>query len=516
MVTELERKIIDTPEFQRLRRIKQLGTTYLVYPTALHTRFDHSLGTMQIAQVMMRRIIDNPHNSTEYDENKIEDEQKLLIRLFALLHDIQHIPFGHTLEDEFSVFKRHDEDTERTNYFLGPESTIGSIIKKTIDDNLYNRLMGLFSVKKKELASLGEDRFIYDIVNNTVCADLLDYLKRDSYFCNLDLSMSYRFLNFLYISWDDDKKSRQLVIRLWKKGKNTARKDILSELIRLLDNRYLLAERVYYHHAKINSGAILAAAVSRSKQFGRVGKMDLLEYGDEELLGKLIAEKPNGVSKLASSIRNRVLWKHIYSKNKKELESEQEENMQVNAAEIVDSDWWKQASTRKEKENHISELLRLDPGDVLFSCPGKDMAKKYAQMTVYWNGKLTTLSDRPDKDIIHDKLESINKSHEKLWCISGFLNKKCLDVEKEVISACEYTFALNPIKQQAAYDHYLEGLISREYDKCGVIASKTPKEHEAHKRNILDRLKVDCKVKGNNKLSCQYIKSLIIDEYKTN
>src|ERR1700751_5361535 len=90
----LEVELMDTPEFQRLRGIKQLGTAYLVFPSAVHTRFEHSLGTSWMA----RRIVEAIRR-----HYTVSAEEEAVIRIAALLHDIMHIPFGHTLEDERRV-----------------------------------------------------------------------------------------------------------------------------------------------------------------------------------------------------------------------------------------------------------------------------------------------------------------------------------------------------------------------------------------------------------------------------
>src|SRR2546429_4146518 len=105
----LEVELMDTPEFQRLRGIKQLGTAYLVFPSAVHTRFEHSLGTSWMAH----RIVEVLRRNTAIDA-----DAERVIRVSALLHDITHIPFGHTLEDERRVLPRHDKDRERVEYFL--------------------------------------------------------------------------------------------------------------------------------------------------------------------------------------------------------------------------------------------------------------------------------------------------------------------------------------------------------------------------------------------------------------
>ena len=84
-LNELEVELIDSPQIQRLRRIKQLGFTYLVYPGANHSRFEHSIGTMYLAS----RLADNL---------LLDDHQKSIVRICAILHDSGHGPFSHVSE----------------------------------------------------------------------------------------------------------------------------------------------------------------------------------------------------------------------------------------------------------------------------------------------------------------------------------------------------------------------------------------------------------------------------------
>src|SRR5213596_1932785 len=119
-MSSLEVELMDTPEFQRLRGIKQLGTAYLVFPSAVHTRFEHSLGTSWMAYRILQAV-----RRTE----AISQDEERLIRVSALLHDVTHIPFGHTLEDERRVLPRHDEDSARSQYFFH-DSSIGRILER--------------------------------------------------------------------------------------------------------------------------------------------------------------------------------------------------------------------------------------------------------------------------------------------------------------------------------------------------------------------------------------------------
>ena len=129
LLTAAEAAVIDAEDFQRLRGVRQLGTVNFVFPTALHTRFDHSLGTLARADEMVLAIATNAKSSEE--ERRISLEQRKLARMYALLHDIPHVPFGHTIEDEMQLFQRHDKNPARIERFLGPESEVAKIIKKT-------------------------------------------------------------------------------------------------------------------------------------------------------------------------------------------------------------------------------------------------------------------------------------------------------------------------------------------------------------------------------------------------
>ena len=106
-LTHEEMRVLDTPEMQRLRGVKQLGTAYLVFPGALHTRFDHSIGSLYMAQA----VIDAVNRNFELDPAAsvaIGDEEARVIRIAALVHDVTHVPFGHSIEDQDGIFGRHD------------------------------------------------------------------------------------------------------------------------------------------------------------------------------------------------------------------------------------------------------------------------------------------------------------------------------------------------------------------------------------------------------------------------
>src|SRR5215510_11982102 len=234
----LEIELIDTPEFQRLRGIKQLGTAYLVFPSALHTRFEHSLGTSWMAW----RLIEVLRRTQSLNPDDVR-----LIRVAALLHDITHIPFGHTLEDERRILPRHDKDHDRVRYFL-EDGTVGQILERE----------GIQKAVVEALTQGGS--LISDITGGAISADLLDYLRRDTYFCGLSQYYDPRIFESFVV------ENGRLVMNLEKHG--MLRRDALSELVNLLRIRYSLSERVYFHHTKVASGAMISKGVELALRDG--------------------------------------------------------------------------------------------------------------------------------------------------------------------------------------------------------------------------------------------------------
>jgi len=105
-LTDWERDIISQPAFQRLRRIRQLAWTDQVYPGAMHTRFEHSLGVMHVATEMYDGIVNSSRavleQEMEFDPAGLERD-RILVRLTSLLHDVGHSPFSHAAEELFPI-----------------------------------------------------------------------------------------------------------------------------------------------------------------------------------------------------------------------------------------------------------------------------------------------------------------------------------------------------------------------------------------------------------------------------
>ncbi|GAA4720433.1 HD domain-containing protein [Brevibacillus fulvus] len=161
---ELIWDLINSPEFQRLRRIKQLGTSYFTFHGGEHSRFNHSLGVYEI----MRRILE-----TFEGRIKLSRDEKLLCLCAALLHDVGHGPFSHSFE---KVFRFDHEDW--TKAILVGDTNINRILR---------RMGAQFPQKVSEvIAKTYENKLIVSLISSQIDADRMDYLLRDAYYTGVN------------------------------------------------------------------------------------------------------------------------------------------------------------------------------------------------------------------------------------------------------------------------------------------------------------------------------------------
>lgn len=459
-VTRVETAILDTDVFQRLHKIKQLGPSYLIYPCAMHTRFDHSLGTLYMAQYLINQVLKNPFkdpdvfiyvNSPYVSEHypssatvltaKITNYHVLLIRVSALLHDLAHIPFGHTLEDEGYLFEGQWKDRDRLDYFLGDESRLGKNIVEIV--NQYNLDGTTFLQNVREILQVKDENdvsnldypFVADIISNTICADLLDYVKRDIYFCGLKEDYDRRFLKYFYIGSYKDKP--RLLLRLIKPKTRKIRRDVLSETLHLLQLRYSLAEKVYYHHAKISASAMIISAANSALQNKNISKVDLFKIGDDEFLTLL---KKDEIGKyLVEKLEERKLYKPIYKLGYTEQTMGDFVSVQKNI--IIEE--FTDRKKRYERERDLERMNGLKQGQVVIYCPSREMGQKAIKTLCNWGNGMGSLDTLPDERIQSEIHASILKKHVELWNMDVFVDPD-LDEATKVNIASDSTRDIFP------------------------------------------------------------------------
>ena len=348
-LSPLEAQVLDFPEMQRLRGIKQLGTASLVYPGCVHTRFDHSLG----AGALAKRIVAAVRETGTIVDSELEQ----IIAVAALVHDVTHIPFGHTLEDERCLFPRHDKGARLTKQLNG----------------VFGERLAAVGLRDAVTAMLGSDGraplWARQIVSSTIDADLLDYLRRDSYFAGLAQNYDDRIFRSFIVD------NGQLAINMTKHGME--RPDTRSETIQLLRMRYFLTERVYYHHTKVAAGAMISKAVELAHDHGAVSEDELLELTDGKLLERLLhtptpAAPDPRIVRLVERLEARALLKRGYVLSA--LTVPEPERRQ-----LVER-FHQSPSNRREAEESLARTLRCDPGEVILYCPALTVMKEAAAL----------------------------------------------------------------------------------------------------------------------------------------
>ena len=255
---------------QRLRRVRQLGTSHLVYQGATHSRFSHCLGTMRAAQDLLDAVQNNaagprPPASHLLGEWPSADfdlkwaEATVLARLGALMHDLCHVPFGHTIEDDLQVLEPHDANRLRFDRLWG---TINAEALVALNEPRLKRELERLILSKEahDDAPAGtfvsEYPFVADIVGNTICADLMDYLSRDHQATGLPMEVGVRFINEFYVVSGKNKLYHEKMVIKIDRNRHV-RPDVVDEITKYLRYRYEESERVLFHHAKVSADAMI-------------------------------------------------------------------------------------------------------------------------------------------------------------------------------------------------------------------------------------------------------------------
>lgn len=306
-----EKKIVDTRVFQRLRRLKQLAMASLVYPGAVHSRFEHSLGAFHIARQISTRLLTT-------------DSDRELVRLAALLHDIGHGPFSHVSEPILQKFSTVKLDWEKNQ--------IHEVISSRIiqSDAELIRIMGEDQCNDitRLLAGKYGFRILKDIVSGPLDVDKQDYLLRDSYFCGVKYGVYdlNRFIDVLKMHKDADDEQ---YLAISSDGINSVEQFVLA--------KYYMNVQVYFHKIRLITDEMIKRGIGLGITEDKIDWLqnlytydgsdshlqEYLQWYDEKLVLEILSKRtPDGYAKkIFSDLTNRKLFKCIFSAKEKEFES---------------------------------------------------------------------------------------------------------------------------------------------------------------------------------------------------
>lgn len=305
---EWERDIVNHRVFQRLRRIRQLGWTDYVYPGAMHTRFEHSLGVMHMATMLFDNLAARSKEillGFAGDEDSLRRARRL-VRLAALLHDVGHGPFSHVSE-ELMPFQ-NGSTGQRWQHEDYSAAAIRERMREVLDDHPRNA----FRIRADEIANLllgapeaGRDLAWRPIVSGQLDADRMDYLLRDSHHCGVDYGHFgwQRLLNT--VTAIQAEEAEGLRIGVDEGGWNAAESLIVA--------RYMMFNQVYYHKTRVildyHVGEALRALLP-SGQFPQPDRIDdYLAWDDWRVLGLLAEGQGNEHGR---RLRERDLFKLVW------------------------------------------------------------------------------------------------------------------------------------------------------------------------------------------------------------
>jgi uncharacterized protein len=331
-INDWERQIISQAAFQRLRRIRQLAWTDQVYPGAMHSRFEHSLGVMHTASLLYDSIV---HKSAEvlkaelgYDDAGFPRNRQL-VRLAALLHDVGHSPFSHATEELFPAREAGDGKFSHEQYSA---AIVRGPLRNAIEDHILNQ--GNYGFTADDVAALLEGSakakqgiFWRDLVTGQMDADRMDYLLRDSHHIGVHYGTFdlHRLISTVVAIPGRNDLPPHLGIE--EGGWHAAEALILA--------RYFMFTQVYFHKTRVAYDIHIIGALKNLLPGGQFPKpigSDLkkyLKWDDWRVLGLLAAGKGGDHGQRLAS-RNH--YRMIYATPEVPAENDEAELAKVCAA----------------------------------------------------------------------------------------------------------------------------------------------------------------------------------------
>lgn len=329
--------VVDRPEFQRLRRVRQLGTATLVYPGANHARFEHSLGAQHLARLACEALSVAPDAATE-------------VRMAALLHDVGHGPFSHLSDNvmrDLGGFTHADASAEAARGTFADALSAHGSDPKRVADLLRGR------------GELGE------LVSSELDVDRMDYLVRDAHYTGVNVGVDlHRIVHEM---------------RLTSKGV-ALHESALAAAEMLLVTRHMMYTTVYFHPTCRVGEVMMERAIRAAVKAGEIAVRDLPLMDDVDLVARLRTSATRGRALLAAVERRDLLKVALALRN-----------------DEVASSAFHTARTRKgadHLEAEIAEAAAVDAADVVVDAPALPVGGDLALPIVADDGTVMAVTDR--------------------------------------------------------------------------------------------------------------------------
>jgi len=385
---EQECAIIDHPVFQRLRRIKQLSLTDMVYPGATHTRFEHSIGVMQMASDMYDSIISKKPAkeilaSLSLDEAGIKKYRKI-VRLAALLHDIGHAPFSHAGEDLMPPLPTGHKRYKHEDYSIEIIKTIFKELIECHESNSYSvtvdevtALLGDSKVRSKAARLL----LWRELISGQLDADRADYLLRDS----IHLGVSYglydrsRLVSCMTLAKTE---TDDPAIAIEAGGWHVAESLVIARYQMFAQVYFHKVRRIYDHHIYMACKEILKKAKKHKECYPPPSKLDeYLKYDDWFMYSQIITGK---ASSSGDIICNRKHYKCIYETQVRPTETDESKLLELKATYSDQESYLDEAHTswyKLDKDIKICDGNGMQPlsekSDIVKSMTEKPCQKRF-------------------------------------------------------------------------------------------------------------------------------------------
>jgi HD superfamily phosphohydrolase len=318
--------VLDTPPVQRLRYIRQLGHAFLVYPGATHTRFEHALGAYHLTCRALGSLADRG------ELDRVPEDERVAVRLAALLHDIGHYPFSHALEE--AGFPSH----EAQGVSLLPEGELGAVLRSIGGAGLADRIGALIRGRSPSP--------LQGLISGSLDLDKIDYLSRDARMCGVPYGTVDVDRLLAAITVVDGPARREMGVH--EKG--------VSALESLLFAKYQMYRNVYWHHAVRSATCMFKRAARGAVLAGVLEMQDVASLTDDAFMEILMQHDPMG---LARAVRERRLYKRLWDVPASDVH--------VTPADWLDGD----GKTLELVEDALAQEAGLAPGELLLDFPSR-------------------------------------------------------------------------------------------------------------------------------------------------